>query len=43
MTSKRPMPPGRELLSKGNATAQRVIEQSRIMSWAATPRPCRRR
>jgi hypothetical protein len=32
MTSKRPMPPGRELLSKGNATAQRVIEQSRIMS-----------
>ena len=32
MTTKRPMPPGRELLSKGNATAQRVLEQSRSMA-----------
>jgi hypothetical protein len=32
MTTKRPIPPGRELLSKGNATAQRVLEQSRIMA-----------
>ncbi|MFN9094302.1 MAG: DUF3141 domain-containing protein, partial [Alphaproteobacteria bacterium] len=32
MTTKRPMPPGRELLSKGNVTAQRVLEQSRSMA-----------
>ena len=32
MTTKRPIPPGRELLSKGNATAQRVLEQSRSMA-----------
>lgn len=32
MTSKRPIPPGRELLNKGNQTTQRVIDQSRIMS-----------
>ena len=32
MTTQRPIPPGRELLKKGNATAQRVFEQSRIMA-----------
>ena len=32
MTSSRPIPPGRELLNKGNETAQRVIDQSRVMS-----------
>ena len=32
MTSQRAIPPGRELLKKGSATAQRVFEQSRIMA-----------
>ena len=32
MTSQRAIPPGRELLKKGNATAQRVLKQSRIMA-----------
>jgi pimeloyl-ACP methyl ester carboxylesterase len=32
MTSQRPIPPGRELLKKGNATAQHVYQQSRIMA-----------
>ena len=32
MSQKRPIPPGRELLNKGNATAQRVLDQSRVMS-----------
>ncbi len=32
MTSQRPIPPGRELLKKGNETAKRVIEQSRSMA-----------
>ena len=32
MTSQRAIPPGRELLKKGNATAQRVLDQSRVMS-----------
>ena len=32
MTSQRHIPPGRELLKKGNETAKRVIEQSRSMA-----------